>query len=281
MKNVHSLAFYRHNASGYESERAGVARGIFFINFLPAVIRAHHIAWKGWELRIHHDDRVRDFAYFKALEIMDREGLIKLVPMGKADTLTGSMLWRLAPVFDEDVDWVVCRDLDSMPMHRDRKMVEEAMASGAEAHAILDSESHSGPLMGGMTAFRSRVVRVVVPGMRELESSMQATGIDFNQHGGDQLWLNKILWPRIKDKTMIHQRRRDIAYPDAMETKLVAPQETALDKVIRHVGAGFKREIADPAIAIMDQNEVLTGARNSSIVTIENCEREAGVQCGG
>ena len=39
MRVIVSLAFFRNDASGYESERAGDARGRFFINFLPTLVR--------------------------------------------------------------------------------------------------------------------------------------------------------------------------------------------------------------------------------------------------
>lgn len=243
MINVYSLAFFRSDASGYESERAGTSRGIFFQNFIPSVIRAFRVVWGGWELRIHHDERVKDRECWPLLDRCARAGLLKLVPMGEAKELCSAMLWRLKPLQDPDLDradWVVCRDVDSLPMHRDRKMVEQAIQMGAIAHAILDSESHSGPLMGGMTAFRRTTCELFSADLRD--------GIDMDKHGADQRYLNREIWPHVKAKTLIHQRRRDIQYPDAMKTLPVAPQETELDKVVRHVGAGYPRELADKVL---------------------------------
>lgn len=240
---VHSTALFRHDASGYESERAGTSRGIFFSNFLQTLVKAHSHAFRGWELRIHHDERARGLAYFDELERMHADGLLRLVPMGHAQTLCGSMLWRLEAAYDPEVEWVVCRDVDSLPMERDRVMVEEAMASGAEVHAILDSESHSGPLMGGMTAFKASLIREVWPTPEKLHKAMAKwPPEEWNWHGCDQRFLNSTLWPFVAPRTFVHQRRLDIGYPEAMKTKAVAPAVTDLDKVIRHIGAAYNRE---------------------------------------
>ena len=235
MKVVYSLAFFRSDASGYESPRAGTSQSIFFDNFVLSVVRACRVVFRDWEIRIHHDERVKDRASWPFLDRCARAELIKLVPMGEAKELCTAMAWRLEPLKDPSVDWVVCRDLDSMPMHRDRKMIEQAIALGAKTHLILDSESHSG-LMGGMSAFHHDTLSYFQSSTRD--------GIDMNVHGADQRYLNREIWPHVKQSTVIHQRRRDIQYPEAMKALPVAPQETELDKVVRHIGAGFNRELA-------------------------------------
>lgn len=245
MKRVHSVAFFRNDASAYEGERCGTARGVFFVNFLRTLVRAHHAVFPDWELRIHHDDRVRAFPEFAALERMRAAGLLTLAAMGEAATLCGAMLWRLSPLWDEDVEIVMCRDLDSLPMHRDRKMVEEAMASGAVVHAILDSESHCGPYMGGTIAIRAAAFRDAFPRCRNLGDFIAAHRVcDLTRLGDDQRVLNAALTHPFLKRTFVHQRRRDIMYPEAMATRPVAPQETELDKVVRHVGAGYDVEKA-------------------------------------
>ena len=237
MKIVHSVAFFRHEASAYESERCGVARGIFFNNYIAPLILAHREVWKGCELRVHHDERVKELASWPLLVEAAKGGDVKLVPCGEAPTLCGGMLWRLRPLYEEGAEWVVCRDVDALPMHRDRKMVEEAIASGAVCHAVLDSESHSG-LMGGMVAFHAPTFRSIVPRLPEFETP------EFNQHGSDQRWLNSVIWPAVVDRTFIHQRRADIAYPQAMRTARVAPKETPLDNCANHLGGCFDVERA-------------------------------------
>ena len=264
--NIVSTAFFRHEASGYESENAGVARGIFFVNYLRCVVRAHWLVWgPEWQLRIHHDDRIKAFPYFKALKAMDGRGLIKLVDCGKAETLCGSMLWRMKPLWENETDVLVCRDLDSLPMPRDFRMVHEFAMSGAIAHAVLDSESHSGPLMGGMCAFLAPSVRVATPFVQSYEQLLQRVAdVNLNRHGADQVVLNREFWPAVKERALIHQKRNDIAYPEAQETRRVAPKLHPLDNIV-HMGAAFDVEKA---------LDIMKGLGVPQLDLIEASERE-------
>ncbi len=256
--NVVSLSFFRHEASNYESERCGVARGVFFINYLQAIIRAHHLFWKGWELWIHHDDRVKAFPYFRVMESMADLHVLKLIDCGKAKTLCGSMLWRINPLWDPAVEYTVCRDIDSLPMPRDRVMVEEAIDAGATVHAVLDSESHSGPIMGGMSAFHGASILKRLPYYQTWDDFMMRAkfhGIDLNKHGADQRLLNLEIWQSEKDRTLIHQRRQDIQYPEAMETRPVAPRVDAFDQLV-HMGGAFDVTKTLPLLDAIDTPEL-------------------------
>lgn len=265
MKRVVSYSFFRHQKSAYEHPNCGEAQGRFFVNYLPTLVRAHHAVWTGWELRIHHDDRVRDFKYFRALEHMDRVGLLKLVSCGEAKTLCGAMLWRLKPLFDMEVEYVVCRDVDSLPMPRDRRMVEEFIGSGTAVHGILDSVSHSGPLMGGMVAFECSRLRST--GHASVESLMRAgdaLAINYNEHGADQRMLNGVVYPYLAPYTMIHCKK-DLGYL-SFKTLPVAEQACEQDRLANHVGGAFD---AASAKAWYDAHPF------PELETISSCEAEA------
>ena len=48
---------------------------------------------------------------------------------------------------------------------------------------------------------------------------------------------------------MIHQKRRDVQYPQAGETRKVAPKTCELDNVVNHIGAGYDVQRAYAALA--------------------------------
>lgn len=193
--NVVSCALYRHAASAYESERAGAGRGVFFKGFLPAVIRAHRSVYPDWELQIRHDEQVVVWPYWKVLQLLQEAGAgVKLIPMGEAHTLCGSMLWRLYPAFDASSEAVICRDIDSLPMPRGRRAVQRWLGSGEPFHSMQDSRSHSSArIMGGMLGLLARSLREVFPDRHALESAIVTSGIDMNKHGADQAFLHKAL----------------------------------------------------------------------------------------
>jgi hypothetical protein len=266
---IYSLALFKSPFSAYEHPNCGEAQGKFFINdkggFFPAVIRAFHVVFGGdWELWIHHDDAVRDFAYFKVLERMHERGLLKLIPFGPCTSLTGigGMMERMRPIFDDRVKYVACRDVDSLPQPRERVMLGEWMASGAMLHAIHDSISHCG-LMGGTLGVDAEQFRKRT-GHKSLESLMlagQHLGLSHNVHGDDQRFLNAVVYPYLAPTLFIHTKRRDNTEPLSNTNRAVAPCVEPLD-MVAHVGGAFS---ADTAMAAMP-------AEYAAKKLIEECE---------
>lgn len=197
MKKVYSLSFFRHEASAYESPRCGASQGRFFANFLPVVVRAFRSIFKpeGWELEIHCDGRVREFPYYRALWKMHELNLLTLRDEGVADTLCGAMLWRMRSLWDSEADVLACRDLDSLPSVRELKTLQRWEVSGLPVSALHDSVSHScTAIMGGMVAVRRCPETFIWLGdtWRRFKDSQVSSGIDFNQHGSDQVFLNRL-----------------------------------------------------------------------------------------
>lgn len=228
---VVSYSFFRHQDSGYESPQAGEGRGRFFIGYMPVIVRAHHSVYPDWEMRIHHDDRVREYPYFKALERMDAEGLVKLVAMGEAPSLCGAMAWRLRPIWDEAVSHVICRDVDSLSTPREHKAVDRWVTGGKAIHALHDSPSHGSTLlMGGMVGFVTAKVRATMPRPPE----------QLPVHGDDQRWLNAAVAPLFPNEIL------------SDDHKSIGPREEPRDALCQHIGGAFH---AQPAIAYFDKYE--------------------------
>ena len=240
---VVSYSFYRDAASAYESERCGAARGIFFINYLRATVRAHHSIFPDWQLRIHHDERVTEFPYWKAMERMESVGLMMLVPMGESKSLCSSMAWRMRPIWDEAVSHVLCRDIDSLVTWREKKAIDRWVTSGHAVHAIHDSVSHTG-LMGGMVGFNTSKVRDRMPRPPEYMPT----------HGDDQRWLNSYVEPLFRSDTL---------YDD---TRSLGPREDPRDMWCNGVGLAFH---VDPYVAFIQSNRHYC----PKIDEIERCEK--------
>lgn len=198
MKKVYSLSFFRHPASAYESPRCGASQGRFFANFLPVVVRAFRsiFAPAGWTLRIHHDDTAQEFVYFRALQMFKERGILELADMGKAETLCGSMLWRMQPIWDIGMTRVVCRDLDSLPTVRELNALRRWEESGEPVSALHDSQSHScTELMGGMIGVKpwyGPTQMWLGESWENFVKLQKSTDIDFNRHGADQAFLNRL-----------------------------------------------------------------------------------------
>lgn len=241
---VYSLSFFRHPASAYESPRCGASQGRFFVNFLPIVIRAFRsiLAHDGWALRIHHDDQAREFPYFRVLKRLAEAGLLQLKDMGVAETLCGSMMWRMAPIWEHGVETVVCRDLDSLPTVRERAALDRWLAHGKPVSAMRDSVSHNGTrLLGGMVGFQADWFReTVCRTSGEWFSSARHSGLNLDMHGADQLWLESQVWPKCGE-----------AGAEMETTQSLGPRIDPRDLLSNHIGGAFH---AEPARKWYDEN---------------------------
>lgn len=218
-KRIVSYAYFSHPASVYQKIK-GVA-GLQFSQFLPMLVRAHHVVWPEWELRIYHDNAVTRLPYWREMKNLKAQNWLTLNNMGEARTLCGSMMWRMIPVFEPDVEYVVCRDVDSIPMPKDRRAVEEFIATDSRfaAHVIHDAKAHAG-VMGGTLALRCASFREAVKAISLEELVSRGVDINWDVHGADQQLLNQ-LSPLFLNRTMLHELNHDTGLPAFKTTRVI------------------------------------------------------------
>lgn len=245
---IYSVSFFRDAASAYESERAGAGRGVFFINYVRALVRGFWIVYgpDGYNLEIRHDDRVMQFPYFKAMERMQEAGLLKLIYKGPSISLCGSMANRLDPLWDPATRYLLCRDLDALPTFREKRAVDKWIESGKAIHAMHDSISHGCTLlMGGMVSFKAEKCRNIPP----------PPYAQMTTHGDDQRWLNGTVAPMFKGDILLH---------DALG---LGPKNHPMDKLGSHLGGAF---LVDPFINWLEKE---APELCSKLDIIKECER--------
>jgi hypothetical protein len=175
-------------------------------------IRITELLYPGWKVVVMIDQSVTESPYVNLFYELDKERKIDLYIMPTAE-LCRMMLYRLYPMFLYDnpleglkfrYDRIICRDTDSLLSYRERQAVAYWERSPKMAHAITDSISHTITLMGGMIGFQSGPFRerMGVKSFDELLSLSQ--GIDFNQKGADQDFLNRYVLPKVADSITEH-----------------------------------------------------------------------------
>lgn len=214
MKIVLSYALFRHAQSCYEGKNGELRKDTFFPRYLDTMIAAGRSVWPEAEIRIHHDDHILKHPIYEKLQGLASSGKIRLFMMGHAETLCGSMLWRMAPIFDHEVGWVVCRDMDALTTPREKAMFEEAVRLGAWVHSIHDASSHDG-IMGGTSAFYAPEVRrtLKINTLPALLEMAKWSVKDLNVHGSDQEFLNKAVYPSLVSKTVFHTSNGPVRLP--------------------------------------------------------------------
>jgi hypothetical protein len=181
MRKVYSTALFG-DGDRYARYLGAWVRGA--LNLFPAR--------EDWHIRIHVDEAVQQSRAGTFLARLASEKLIEWRRMGAAP-LCKAMLWRMAPVFEDGVDYVFCRDIDSPPMPRDRACCDQFIESGASVHTIHDNEQHAG-IMGGLCDFNTMEFRrrTGLLSLHNLYNHVGLTDAQWAVHGADQNVLNAI-----------------------------------------------------------------------------------------
>lgn len=194
---------------GYNQQHENCYDFRSYLRGLHLNIRIAELLYPGWKVVLMTDQTVIESGYWRYLCTLSTSGKIDMYTLSNAPLCT-MMLYRLHPIFMYDsllkfkYDRVLCRDTDSLLSYRERQAVAYWERGPKMAHAITDSVSHNITLMGGMIGFQSGPfrARMGVKSFDELLSLSQ--GIDFNNKGADQDFLNRYVLPKVADSITEH-----------------------------------------------------------------------------
>lgn len=172
---------------------------------IPGLVRANAHLFPGWETRIHHDSCI-DAELSEQLRRYRDAGLVNCIYVEENSACCRSMLWRTRPLWDPEVEIVMCRDLDSISVYRERQMVEEFIQSGMAAHAINDNPQHTAFMMGGMVGFRTAEARAILDFLPTWDSFVGSSSTLHHPTGGeDQILMDHLMYPRLKRNMLAHR----------------------------------------------------------------------------
>lgn len=146
---------------------------------------AKHV-YPGWITRYYIDDSVPR----EVIEALDRLD-VELVSMPRSKGEFGKF-WRFLVADDNSVARWIVRDVDSRLNYRERRAVDAWIKSGLPFHIIRDHPGHRQPIMG-----------CALGGIRGAINGMTAA-VEPWQHRNDEAFLAEVVWPLIKDRTLVH-----------------------------------------------------------------------------
>ena len=234
---------------------AAQKRDMSYTEYLPAVIRGNLSAYHGWELWIYHDSSLYHCDYGDTLVRLHNAGKIRLIYAGECERLCESMLWRMMPMFDPDVEWFATRDVDAVPQPRDWRTIDAFSHTDKTVQVIHDSESHSG-FMGGMACYNAPRLRAKLGYTSWDAFRDRAREFGVNNYGSDQKFLAR----EIKEADEI------VRFP---------PRSDPRDHVAPHIGGAGP---AQPVIAWYDaQHDVgaATARYYEAMLPVADCYRYA------
>ncbi len=152
---------------------------------------------EGWRLYLAVIDEKLTTSTKKIIGRLASEGLLEFEVHPPA-ALCKTMLLRMHPVFQPDTDFVFCRDLDAIPMPRDRACCD-AFISAAESKKVVvstihDHQMHVG-IMGGLCGFYAPALCMQMNwhSVEDIYAAANYTEEQWDTKGADQLALNKLL----------------------------------------------------------------------------------------
>lgn len=152
--------------------------------------------YPGWTPRFYVDDSVPT----DAVETLLREG----AQIRKAPNLPSGeygLYWRFLVEDDAEVDFYLVRDADSVMNVRERAAVEDWLASGLAFHVMRDFPTHCELVLAGMWGAQRGNLG---PMGRAVLSHVRQNAGRLNDRNGDQRFLQRFVWPRIKSHALVH-----------------------------------------------------------------------------
>lgn len=170
-----------------------ITNGLKFEKYLRGLwfnIRISRLIYPDWKVCVSIDRQTFSENHLVLYE-MEKFGLI--IFLEETSTISESMLWRIKPVWRDDVIQLICRDLDSIVTYREAQMVCEWENSNKIAHAITDSPVHMIPMMGGMIGFKKDFTNL----FNSWDDMI--SGFDYQGKGIDQSMLCYKVYPRLSE----------------------------------------------------------------------------------
>ena len=128
--------------------------------------------------------------------IQDVNPRVRFEMMDEPENQT-STYWRINAVFHSDHDFIIFRDVDSRPCHREKVAVEEWLRSDYPYHAMRDHQYHGRQLLAGLWGLKQSV-------FHELRSVPKEVGQNEDWYGVDQVALLLHVWPLCRRKILAH-----------------------------------------------------------------------------
>lgn len=157
---------------------------------LNKVIRSYHNVYPDWKCRVYLAKDVDP----KHIQLLISEQC-EVIIMDSEGIDARYTNWRFLAIEDKNAEAVIVRDLDSLATSREKIMVDQWLSSEKKFHIIRDHVNHNAIIMAGLWGIKKNNIDI-----RKLSRKILMT----DSYGIDQLFLEKLIYPLVKDDVMVH-----------------------------------------------------------------------------
>ena len=122
------------------------------------------------------------------------------------------MIHRFFAIDEDAVDTMVVRDADSRIHARDRWTINEWLKSEKKAHIVRDHMLHNAYIMGGVWGLKKGLLIQTITNLFEAYKSQHR-----NEHGADQHFLARVIYPLICNDALYHSRMQLAAHEEIVQ----------------------------------------------------------------
>lgn len=151
--------------------------------------------YPGWEMWVFHDDTVPAHVLRR---LKDKGCCLANAGEWRISHWPGTF-WRFAAVLIPKARFVIFRDADSLLGRREKRLVDDWLASGKPFHVIRDWHSHVDLILAGLWGAYAPFIGDI----RILTDDFIGRNALHPTHA-DQEFLARSIWPRIRDFALVH-----------------------------------------------------------------------------
>ncbi len=132
-----------------------------FLNSIPYILLMNSEIYPDFEMKFFVEKSCQDTDRFKLLkEVSEQFDSVYIEIIDEPSVNLKLTIWRMKPLWNDDIDYLFCRDMDYAINILAKKSVEYFLSqSPCIIHGMRSYKLHSTPLMAGMCGFEVRPVR--------------------------------------------------------------------------------------------------------------------------
>lgn len=151
--------------------------------------------YKGWSLRVYHDDSVPN----SVLEILSENGVHLINILDTSFSHFAPKFWRFLPVFEDNIDVLIVRDSDSIFTFREVNLVNYWLNSKFLFHILRDHQLHISPILAGMFGIKKKFFPFFANELLKQEYLISST-----LYNADQIFLANHIYKKIINSCVVH-----------------------------------------------------------------------------